>query len=221
MYLVFTRDPEVMRPTVTKREGTPTLDDFYREIDCRTVDRVTIHHDPDTGRNLDAWVDDEGLLQRPPRSPVVWFDELDTYRGVVHLAGPVLVAASDRAGETVPMTEEEIESLQPTRKLAMVPGLAGLVPVWTVRKTELPPGPLRHPVVNCPHCDHKLYAMWTSGEREPGDVTVCLHCARILIIQEGYKLRAPTTEERGELMKHDNVRKIVSLVKQYTPRGPR
>ena len=47
----------------------------------------------------------------------------------------------------------------------------------------------------------------------PGDVSVCLYCANIMIFDENAKLRPPTATELVEVMKDASVLRLIHAVK--------
>ena len=64
------------------------------------------------------------------------------------------------------------------------------------------------PKVNCPYCEHHLDAasdMETNAVPTPGDVTICISCASVLVFDEALKPRKPTPEEYQAIKRMPNV----------------
>jgi hypothetical protein len=62
----------------------------------------------------------------------------------------------------------------------------------TITTTRLPP-------TSCPYCDGLLdaaSAFESSAKPKPGNLTVCIYCAKVVVFAEGLGLRRP---EPGEL----------------------
>lgn len=81
-----------------------------------------------------------------------------------------------------------------------------------------PEGVTRTPQVFCPRCNHQLNALGTPdglpGDRGPqeGDVSICIECGQLLIIQADLTMRLPTQEEIDNAVDDP---KIYDLVEQW------
>ena len=92
--------PQVL---IERKEGVPELEELQAAVGG-WVDATTLA-DLGNGRELTAWVNDEGLLIG---LPILQILNPPAYRGPANLAGNVVLAITDmKTGETVPMTEEE------------------------------------------------------------------------------------------------------------------
>lgn len=84
------------------------LSDFYREIDCHTIDIVERRY---KGRLFDIICDDEALLRSEPGLPTsLWFDK----KGVLleGLFGTLLLCHNDGHGELTSATPEDLIKIQ-------------------------------------------------------------------------------------------------------------
>lgn len=76
---------------------------------------------------------------------------------------------------------------------------------------------------SCPWCTTYVDAAEKSegcGRPSPGDVTICLYCARASVFDDAMGLRKPTQEESAELHTDERVLLAISMVKRYGPRSP-
>lgn len=74
---------------------------------------------------------------------------------------------------------------------------------------------VRHGAAPCPKCGHVLNAAAAVGEvgavsPEPGDASVCIKCAAVLVYAEGLALRLMTDEEFAGLSasEHDGIEEV-------------
>ena len=90
------------------RPGVPELDDLQQHVGG-LIDAFTLFGTVD-GRRVTLWLHDEGLLLGLPPSVIVAFNtDEGTQRHV--FVGPVLITATDAEGETVGLTDEEVEEV--------------------------------------------------------------------------------------------------------------
>lgn len=65
----------------------------------------------------------------------------------------------------------------------------------------------------CPYCGKKLDAMSGPEQPHPGDISLCIYCAGVLIITDSGQ-RAATPEEEMELLKDPVVIQIESAIRK-------
>ena len=95
------------------------LSDFYREIDCHTIDIVQRRF---KGRLFDIICDDEALLKAEPGLPTsLWFNE-KREKGVPELLeglfGTLLLCHNDGHGELTSVTPEDLIKVQQAYTIA-------------------------------------------------------------------------------------------------------
>lgn len=69
---------------------------------------------------------------------------------------------------------------------------------------------------NCPYCNHNLEALSDLDDKHvpsPGDVSVCINCANILVITKGLGVRIPTPEELNFFESDSYMKKIQYLIR--------
>lgn len=111
------KDGLVQRVTLERDAAGSAGASLREHIGCRVFDVVVLPG----GVGIDAWVDDEGALVADPVSNVnrvatgvlALFGEL-----VQPLFGAVVFAATNRAGDTIGLTETQLESLEFLASLA-------------------------------------------------------------------------------------------------------
>lgn len=111
------KDGVVQRVTLERDAAGRAGASLREHIGCRLFDVVPLPG----GAGVDAWVDDEGMLVADPASNVnrvatgviAVFGEL-----VQPLFGAVVFAATNRAGDTIGLTETQLESLEFLASLA-------------------------------------------------------------------------------------------------------
>jgi len=84
-----------------------------------------------------------------------------------------------------------------------------------VRTTRFEPAP-------CPSCGKSLDAATHPTEDltpEPGDFTICLGCQDLFVFTDELELRAPTTEELGQvpLLETSRFQALITEAKRKTP----
>ena len=87
--------------------------------------------------------------------------------------------------------------------------------------TPVAPGALAMRPTVCPHCGHGVNAGGRlHGEVEmpqPGDWTVCLHCAKPSVFTEEMEMRKPTVPEivqaAGDRELWDTIRRVRAMIK--------
>lgn len=90
------------------------LDDMYKIIGCETVDVVRLEN------NIDIWVDDEGLLKKNV------ITEIEINGREYQLAGRLLFMSSNKEGETVPLTNKQVEYLMDNMVIKNMYGFGGI-----------------------------------------------------------------------------------------------
>lgn len=71
------------------------------------------------------------------------------------------------------------------------------------------------PLLECPFCFHEMDR--SSGVNHdkaptPGAATICIRCGGVSLFDEGLQLRAPTEDERRELLELPEVRAIQTAI---------
>jgi hypothetical protein len=69
----------------------------------------------------------------------------------------------------------------------------------------------------CPFCGHQLDAVTAGPENPdatplPGDLTVCIQCAGLLVFDDQMKVRPPTSEEQAEMLADPQVIRLVEAI---------
>lgn len=68
----------------------------------------------------------------------------------------------------------------------------------------------------CPHCEHILEGatgVTTQNAPKPGDVTLCIYCAAVLVFQDDMRVRLPVEEEANEFASNGELMKMQKIVK--------
>lgn len=80
----------------------------------------------------------------------------------------------------------------------------------------------RTPVSLCPSCGKTLDAMTPAGNEDfrpgPGDVTVCLGCAAVLIVNHDLTVRPPTPVELNDLEKDKELLRLRETIQYLNAR---
>jgi hypothetical protein len=77
----------------------------------------------------------------------------------------------------------------------------------------------------CPFCGHILDRV-TAGPQnpgatpEPGDVTICIQCGGLLIMDERVRVRPPTREEQAQVMTDPGVVRLIEAIANVHKGGP-
>ena len=105
--ILFEYDLGETKAIMAKLEKESTLEQMYKLIDCSSVDCVSLP------KNIDIWTDDEGLLKSD--SAVIHYvirenDESDGFE--LHLAGKSLFLSTDEDGNTIGLSNEQIDWVQ-------------------------------------------------------------------------------------------------------------
>lgn len=93
-----------------KKVDINTLDDMYNAIGCDLIDMVNRQIGD---KRFDIIVDDEGLLKEKPIVSAVYKNDR------VALVGRLLFAKHGKKGETVGLTDEEIEMIMSNCKIGV------------------------------------------------------------------------------------------------------
>jgi hypothetical protein len=75
---------------------------------------------------------------------------------------------------------------------------------------------VRTPPQLCLECGHFLDAASSYGKTripQPGDVTLCIRCAHVMVFTDTLTLREPTQEEARLLRFNTNVQKMILAIK--------
>lgn len=84
-----------------------TLEDFYSQIGCRTIDIVVRRFG---GVLFDIICDDEALLKNDPGLPTSWWQDEEGHKE--GLFGTLLLCHSDNEGELTSATENDLLAVQ-------------------------------------------------------------------------------------------------------------
>jgi hypothetical protein len=73
----------------------------------------------------------------------------------------------------------------------------------------------------CPFCGHTLDAVTAGPESpdatpEPGDYSVCIKCASLMVFGDGLKVRAPTEAEQDEAMSLPDTVSLLQAIRRLT-----
>lgn len=77
-------------------------------------------------------------------------------------------------------------------------------------------GITRIPEHRCPYCSHQLSAiaeLKPQGAPNPGDVTVCINCAGLLVLNDNLQARRPTMDELGQIANSEDWPEIARTVR--------
>lgn len=98
--VLFTEEKGFQSMMFTNEESVVKLEDMYKLLNCNMVELVRLDN------NIDAWVDEEGLLKS--NNPV---HEFSIGGNEVSLAGRVLFLSSNDEGDTIGLTDEQVDWL--------------------------------------------------------------------------------------------------------------
>lgn len=77
--------------------------------------------------------------------------------------------------------------------------------------TEIDP---RHTASNCAYCGHQLDASFDAGgsndRPEPGDITLCIECGRLMMFNADLSLRALTEDEALTLEADEEQKELIA-----------
>jgi hypothetical protein len=70
----------------------------------------------------------------------------------------------------------------------------------------------------CPYCNHKLDAASAGPNNpqavpKPGDITICIGCANVLIFDVGRRPQRPTMGELQEAMQDPSVLRAIQIIR--------
>ena len=105
--ILFEYDLGETKAIMVRLEQENTLEQMYKVISCSSVDCVSLP------KGIDIWTDDEGLLKSD--SAVINYvirenDESDGFE--LHLAGKSLFLSTDEDGNTIGLSNEQIDWVQ-------------------------------------------------------------------------------------------------------------
>jgi hypothetical protein len=76
----------------------------------------------------------------------------------------------------------------------------------------------------CPFCGHWLDRLWAGpGNPEatprPGDVTICIKCGGLMILDPDLRVRPPTDDEQAEALADPQVSLLITAVRMSRKEG--
>lgn len=77
------------------------------------------------------------------------------------------------------------------------------------------------PEAKCPYCDHALACtqdMVLNLRPRPGDISLCVYCAQVLIVGEDMRPRKPTDDEQAIANNLPAVHKIKKMIRNLPGR---